>query len=111
MSCHAVPAYGKIALPWVGIMPRAVGMGYRSCAGLFVVPAASRLGSPSARGWLAFGCCLAGVTGDWACEPGRGLQAPSCTGWLVAVCVGAPRTRWQKVTIPLGIGCGIALSC
>ena len=86
--------------------------------GLVGGPGAGRLCSLSARGWLAFGWRLAGVwllpQGAGPADPARRRPGPSCTGWLVpvvAVCVGAPQARWQKVTMPLGIGCGIALLC
>jgi hypothetical protein len=67
--------------------------------------------------WLVFGWCLAVVAGGWAREPDPQLQGPgpsrTAAGWLVpvvhvAVCVRAPQARWQKATMPLGIGCCIA---
>ena len=76
------------------------------CAGLFGAPAAGWLSSPSARGWLAFGWRLAVVS----VSQGTGPAGAQLHG-LVAVCVGASRTRRQTAAIPLDIGCGIALLC
>ena len=68
--------------------------------------------------WLAFGWRLAGV---WLLSQGicparePGPQASGCTGWLVDVCVGAPRARRRQATMPLVLGirsrCGIAMPC
>ena len=95
-------------------------------AGLFRGPGAFSLGAWLAGVWLVFGWCLAVVAGGWAREPGPQAPRPQLRmHWLagasqvpvvhVAVCVSlsvrAPQARWQKVTMPLGIGCGIALLC